>query len=108
MKTYIKNLFPRSALIGGLNLIPAGRVTAETYTILHRFNESEGRTPWANLVVSGNTLYGTTSQGGGSDNGTLFAVNTDGRDFTNLHDFSVRSTNSSGAYTNSDGADLKV
>jgi uncharacterized repeat protein (TIGR03803 family) len=46
-------------------------------------------------------LYGTTSAGGGSGNGTVFAVNTDGSGFTNLHSFSL----TSGALsTNSDGA----
>jgi uncharacterized repeat protein (TIGR03803 family) len=38
-------------------------------------------------VLSGGTLYGTTINGGDSYNGTLFMVNTDGTDFTNLYDF---------------------
>src|SRR5439155_292421 len=38
-----------------------------------------------------------------SGNGTVFAVNTDGMGFTNLHSFTAVSTNSSGVYTNSDG-----
>jgi uncharacterized repeat protein (TIGR03803 family) len=54
------------------------------------------------LVLSGNTLYGTTDSGGSPDNGTLFAINTDGTDYTNLYSF----TATSGPYpgTNSDGA----
>src|SRR6266404_3166504 len=47
---------------------------------------SEGAIP-NGLVLSNNTLYGTASQGGGSGYGTVFAVNTDGSGFTNLHDF---------------------
>jgi uncharacterized repeat protein (TIGR03803 family) len=44
-----------------------------------------GYTPICQLIVSGNTLYGTTSSGGTSDQGAVFAVNTDGTGFTNLH-----------------------
>jgi uncharacterized repeat protein (TIGR03803 family) len=37
------------------------------------------------LILSGNTLYGTTSRGGSWNAGTVFAVNTDGTGFTTLH-----------------------
>src|SRR5262249_28066630 len=43
-------------------------------------------------VLSGNTLYGTTTWGGSSDNGTVFAINTDGTGFTNLYSFTAPST----------------
>ncbi len=39
------------------------------------------------LILSGNTLYGTTYGGGTNGNGTVFAVNTDGTGFTVLHTF---------------------
>jgi uncharacterized repeat protein (TIGR03803 family) len=52
---------------------------------------------------SGNTLYGTASQGGSSGQGTVFAVNIDGTGFTNLHYFARGAYNSFGYYTNSDG-----
>jgi len=64
------------------------------------------------LILSGNTLYGTTAFGGGSDaptplgtdsraegSGTVFALNTDGTGFTTLHSFTLTSP-----YTNGDGA----
>jgi uncharacterized repeat protein (TIGR03803 family) len=53
----------------------------------------------SNLVLSSNILYGTTIAGGSSSNGTVFALNTDGTGFTNLHSFStlVQGTNSDGA-----------
>jgi len=54
---------------------------------------SDGASPRAGLVLSGSTLYGTTSGGGSSSNGTVFAINTDGTCFTNLHNF----TNSNGS-----------
>ena len=88
MKTRIKNPFLLPALIVGLGLIPAGRVTAQTFTNLHSFTSSrDGATPAAGLVLSGNTLYGTAYSGGSSGNGTVFKVNTDGTGFTNLHNF---------------------
>ena len=43
--------------------------------------------PFGGLVLSGGTLFGTASVGGGSGKGTVFAVNTDGTGFTNLHSF---------------------
>src|SRR5260221_9510504 len=109
MKANIKNLLPLSALIAVLNLLPAGRVTAQTFTTLHSFTgtntiftgvftNSDGAYPYAGLITnsSGNTLYGTAQAGGSADNGTVFAVNTDGTGFTTLHNFTATSTNSSG------------
>jgi uncharacterized repeat protein (TIGR03803 family) len=88
MKTYIINLFLLPALIAGLGLIPAGRVTAQTFTTLHSFTYvSDGANPYAGLILSGNTLYGTAYNGGSSNYGTVFAVSTDGTGFTNLHNF---------------------
>jgi uncharacterized repeat protein (TIGR03803 family) len=87
MKTYIKNLFLLPALVAGLGLIPAGRVTAQTFTNLHSFTGSDGGNPQAGLILSGTTLYGTAFQGGSSGAGTVFAVSTDGTGFTNLHSF---------------------
>jgi uncharacterized repeat protein (TIGR03803 family) len=107
MKTHIKNLFTRlggascaawvlPALIAGLGLIPAGRVTAQTFTTLYSFTgDSDGGNPYAGLILSGNTLYGTALYGGSSGAGTVFAVNTDGTGFTNLYSFTG---GSDGAY----------
>jgi uncharacterized repeat protein (TIGR03803 family) len=69
------------------------------YTNLYRFTvATNGSAPRAGLVLSGNTLYGTTYQGGSAGDGTVFRVNTDGTDFTNLHSFSF----------NIDGGDLQA
>ncbi len=59
------------ALIAGLNLVPAGRVTAQTFTTLHSFTGSDGANPYAGLITdsSGNTLYGTAVAGGSSGEG---------------------------------------
>jgi uncharacterized repeat protein (TIGR03803 family) len=61
-------------------------------------NNSDGAVP-DDLILSGNTLYGTTGFGGLAGNGTVFSMNTDGSDFTTLYSFSA--TNEFGA--NSDG-----
>src|SRR5450759_4429359 len=71
------------------------------FTNLHTFNYSNGAHPDAGLILSGNTLYGTTVGGGSSGDGTVFAVNPNGTGFTNLHSFTAFSVLSS---TNSDGA----
>jgi uncharacterized repeat protein (TIGR03803 family) len=96
-------------LIAGLGLILAGRVMAQTFTTLHSFTatdpntfiNSDGAYPWAGLILSVNTLYGTTQVGGSSGNGTVFAVNRDGTGFTTSYNFTART---SPGLTNSDGA----
>ena len=73
------------------------------FTNLHSFTaksglastNSDGAYPSAGLILSGNTLYGTANGGGSSGNGTVFAVNTDGTGFTNLHSFTASSGASS-------------
>jgi uncharacterized repeat protein (TIGR03803 family) len=58
------------------------------FTTLHEFNgPSDGAFPVGGLIVSSNTLYGTTYSGGGSSNGTVFELNTDGTGFAIIHTF---------------------
>jgi uncharacterized repeat protein (TIGR03803 family) len=95
MKSSITNLVILPALIAGLGLISAGRGTAQTFTTVYSFTatdpdtgtNSDGANPLAELIISGNTLYGTATAGGSSNPGTVFKVNTDGTGFTNLHSF---------------------
>src|SRR6266853_1119053 len=51
------------------------------------YKNSDGALPYAGVTLSGKILYGTAEAGGSSGNGTVFAVNTDGTGFTNLHSF---------------------
>jgi uncharacterized repeat protein (TIGR03803 family) len=75
------------------------------FTALKWFTNSvDGSIPLAGLTLSGGTLYGTTSQGGLSGNGTVFKVSTDGTDYTVLKHFPVTVNNGLGTSTNSDGA----
>src|SRR5208282_2120745 len=64
---------------------------------------SDGAAPEGGLIVSGNTLYGTAQAGGTSGWGTVFALNTNGTGFTNLHSFTATSGSQGGYGTNSDG-----
>jgi uncharacterized repeat protein (TIGR03803 family) len=80
------------------------------FALLHTFTQSSGFTgngtnsdgihPGA-LILSRDTLYGTTVFGGSSSNGTVFSIHADGTGFTVLHTFSARAGPNA---TNSDGA----
>jgi uncharacterized repeat protein (TIGR03803 family) len=48
---------------------------------------NSGLVPEAGLVISGNTLYGTTLQGGANNDGIVFSVGIDGSNFKVLHSF---------------------
>jgi uncharacterized repeat protein (TIGR03803 family) len=82
-----------------------------TFTNLHSFTatsgtdntNSDGANPSAVLLLSGNTLYGTASSGGGWREGTVFAINTNGTGFTNLHSFTGGFLNGLGPIPDSDG-----
>jgi uncharacterized repeat protein (TIGR03803 family) len=70
--------------------------------VLHHFtNSPDGALPMADLVLSGNTLYGTTVNGGTNGTGTIFCVNTNGTSYQELHAFAkgpVNGTNEDGGY----------
>lgn len=80
------------------------------YATLYSFtNGNDGGYPFAGLIVSDNVLYGTSNDGGTSDNGVVFAINTDGTGFTTLYSFKSAvlpyNPNMDGGFpTNSDGA----
>lgn len=58
------------------------------FTNLYDFTGgNDGGYPYCGLVLLSNRLYGTTYDGGVNDDGTVFVINTDGTDFTNLHEF---------------------
>jgi uncharacterized repeat protein (TIGR03803 family) len=50
-------------------------------------NSFDGAHPKATLLLSGGTLYGTTSDGGTGLAGTVYQLDTDGSGFTTLHTF---------------------
>lgn len=70
--------------------------SAQTFTRLYNFSpkttaspftNNDGANPRADLILSGNTIYGTASTGGTNGRGTVFRVNIGGIGFTNLHNF---------------------
>ncbi len=67
------------------NTTPAATVTPtpSPYTDIFNFNGTNGRNPLGAVILSGNKLYGTAS-GGGSGDGIIFCVNTDGSGFTDM------------------------
>jgi uncharacterized repeat protein (TIGR03803 family) len=102
---------------GGNGTVFAVNTNGTGFRVLHSFaasrtnafgvyTNSEGTSPAGGLVLSGNTLYGTASQGGSAGSGTVFAVSTNGTDFTTLYSFTSISNSGSPAYldTNLDGA----
>jgi uncharacterized repeat protein (TIGR03803 family) len=67
------------------------------FTNLHSFGNytSDGAGPWAGVILSGNSLYGTAKYGNSSGFypgwGTVFKVNTDGTGFIPLYSFTAGS-----------------
>jgi uncharacterized repeat protein (TIGR03803 family) len=62
--------------------------------VLHTFAGSDGAYPCSQLALFGSafwniptTVYGVTSNGGSSNYGVVFKVNTDGTGFADLYDF---------------------
>jgi len=98
MKIRIHKLLCFPALIASLSLMLTGHATAQIFTTLYSFgtNAADGYHP-NGLILSGNTLFGTTLQGGDGypGAGMVFKINTDGSGFTNLYNFNP---GSDGAY----------
>ena len=61
---------------------------AQSFVRLYKFSGgSDGETPLAGFVQSGQLLYGSTSAGGDSGSGTIFSLGTDGVDYVLMHSF---------------------
>jgi uncharacterized repeat protein (TIGR03803 family) len=72
-----------------LSVFTAVALQAQTFTVVHSFDGTDGTSPASGLVQATNgDLYGTTLGGGlaGADNGTIFKI-TPGGTFTTLHSF---------------------
>ena len=82
--------------VNGAGTIFSINADGSGFTNLYQFSaqvqgyntNSDGATPESQLVLSGGTLYGTTSSGGTQNGGTVFSVSTNGANFTNLYNFS--------------------
>lgn len=70
---------------GTLFKIAAG---TNSLTTLHAFSDTDGSQPHAGLVSNGSgNLYGTTTEGGVYDQGTIFQISTTTQALTTLHSF---------------------
>lgn len=90
--------------LGGNGVVFAFNINTKALTVLHPFTagntnffgtltNSDGAKPTCNLILSGTTLYGTTSAGGTNGYGTIFSVSTNGGGFSVLHHFDVNAAN---------------
>jgi uncharacterized repeat protein (TIGR03803 family) len=106
------NVLFGTASVGGLNgngVIFSVATNGTSGSVLHTFTalnsntgtNADGATPLGAMVLSGNTLYGTTSAGGAGGNGTVFSVGTNGNNFSTLYSFTALDPI---AGTNTDGA----
>jgi uncharacterized repeat protein (TIGR03803 family) len=74
-----------------------------SFRVLHHFTavdsgtqtNADGASPFANVIISGNTLFGTAAFGGTMGNGAIYALSTDGTGFTNLYNFTGTNDGSS-------------
>ena len=53
---------------------PSSQGGTWTEVVLHNFGGADGKEPFAGLVLANGTLYGTTSYGGTSNQGTVFSL----------------------------------
>jgi len=78
------------------------------FTVLHTFaagsgydfTNIDGANPVGELMLSGNTLYGTTDVGGLNGDGTIYGLCTNGMRFATVHSFTslISNSNNDGAY----------
>jgi uncharacterized repeat protein (TIGR03803 family) len=88
---------PAGAITSGVSQVavsrppvgPDGPNDLARYINLHDFigGADDGASPFGSLTLMGSALWGVTGAGGVSNAGTLFALNSDGSGYTNLHHF---------------------
>lgn len=72
--------------------------SANDINVLHSFNGNDGADGKGSLTLSasGNILYGRTSAGGATNNGTIFKLNTNGTGYQILYSYTNGSNNNTG------------
>ncbi len=90
--TLVGNMFYGTTRYGGAQnrgTIYRMNLDGSGYSILHHFagGTNDGDGPQGSLIVAGSTIYGTTFNGGASNFGTVFSMQTSGSNFAVLHTF---------------------
>ncbi len=93
---------------GGYGVVYRINMDGTAFTNLHNFTNDHANAPYqpTGLLYASNRLYGAAAHGGANGSGIIFAMNTDGSRFTNLHDFSGGNYDAAGNFTNEDGTGL--
>ena len=67
------------------------------YSVVHNFagDTNDGGHPVSNLTIVGSTVFGTTSLGGASGDGTIFSIGTGGSGYQIVHNFAGAFTDGS-------------
>jgi len=83
------NYYAFLASILAVAVIGLVSVANADYTNLYDFTDTvvDGASPYGSLIRSGNVLYGMTENGGISNKGVVFKIDSDGNNYTTLHDF---------------------
>ncbi|MFH1038947.1 MAG: choice-of-anchor tandem repeat GloVer-containing protein [PVC group bacterium] len=63
------------------------RKDGSDFTVIHKFNGTDGKMPFSAPIIIAGRIYGATAHRGESDNGVIFSLRTDGTDYTVLHYF---------------------
>jgi len=69
-------------------LLLFGTLTNAQYSDIS-FNNTNGKTPYGNVIISGTKLYGMTSAGGSNGVGCIYSIGTNGSGYLDLHDFTL-------------------
>ncbi|HTB31071.1 MAG TPA: choice-of-anchor tandem repeat GloVer-containing protein [Bacteroidia bacterium] len=90
--TYSAGKFYATTFTGGSNnygCIFTIDTDGSGYKVIHNFDNSGGSNPYyGRLALRGKTLYGVAGSGGANGIGCIYSVDTDGTNYTDLHDFS--------------------
>src|SRR5262245_31559858 len=74
-------------LVLGLAVVRIPLAHAQTFSVVHSFNGSDGANPLAGFTIdAAGKLYGTTNSGGAYNAGTVFKVTPKGKEIV-LHSF---------------------
>lgn len=80
-----------TALTGGSHgygTVFAFNTANSNFATIHTFTGGDdGAFPWGDLIVAGDTLYGTANAGGSHGYGTVFRLTTSGSNFVSLYSF---------------------